>query len=313
MELLDAAAVATALPYPPLIDALDEAFRAGATVPARTAHTVGDASGAAGSLLLMPAWRGRSALGVKIVTVFPDNARRQLGAVNATFLLMDGDTGVPQAIIDGDELTVRRTACASALASRYLSREDASTLLMVGNGRLAPHLIAAHSAVRPLRRIRVWGRNDRHVAKLVGELASSYSDIRAVNDLSSAVEEADIVSCATLAREPLVLGDNLRPGQHVDLVGAFTAEMAEADAEAMRRARLFVDTYEGAFAEAGDILQAIEAGAITKQNVIADLSTLARGETAGRQSEEEITVFKSVGTALEDLVAAQQVVAARRG
>ena len=312
MRIFDQAAVAAALPYAELIDALEAAFQSDVAVPARAHHSIPQPAGGDASLLLMPAWRRGGSVGVKLVSVFPNNAARGFGAVNAVYLLMNGDTGVPEAVIDGDELTVRRTACASALASRLLSRDRAESLLMVGNGRLAPHLIAAHAAVRPLKHIRIWGRDFRRADALATELRSLYEDIAAVEDLATAVGGADIVSCATLAKAPLVHGRDLRPGQHLDLVGAFTPDMAEAGPEAMQRSRIFVDTYGGACSEAGDILQAIAAGAMTDADIVADLSELVRG-AAGRRSNDEITLFKSVGTALEDLAAAELIVERAEG
>ena len=258
-------------------------------------------------MLLMPAWRAGGALGVKVVTVFPDNAARGLGAVQASYLLMDADTGELRAVVDGNELTLRRTACASAMASRYLSRADADTLLMVGTGKLAPHLVAAHAAVRRYSHIRVWGRSAEKAGELAARLGPTCDDVRAVDDLESAVRAADVISCATLSDSPLVEGDWLAPGQHLDLVGAFTPDMREADSAALARATVFADTYDGAFSEAGDIIRAIDDGAITRDDVVADLAELARGEHEGRTSAAEITLFKSVGTALEDLAAAELV------
>lgn len=309
MQMYDQAAVAAALQYEELIDALEAAFRSRASVPPRTRHTIERPGEPDASLLLMPAWRSEGMLGVKVVTVFPGNAARSLGAVNALYVLLDGATGVPKAIVDGDELTLRRTAAASALASRYLSRSDAESLLMVGNGRLAPHLIAAHAAVRPLERIRIWGRNSERAAALAARLADRYEDIAAVDDLAAAVSDAAIVSCATLADSPLIHGGDLVAGQHLDLVGAFTPDMAEADPAALRRARVFVDTRVGARNEAGDILQAIAAGAITADDIEGELADLTRGTVEGRRSAAELTLFKSVGTALEDLAAAELVAA----
>lgn len=310
MQMFDQKAVARALPYEKLIDALDNAFGSSVTVPQRSHHTIERSAGVDATLLLMPAWRDGGAVGVKVVSVFPDNATRGVGSVNGLYLLLSGESGVPIAVIDGDELTLRRTACASALASRYLSRADSASLLMVGTGRLAPHLIAAHAAVRPLRQVWIWGRDSTKAEALAGKLAAQYDDVTAVDDLSQAIASADIVSCATLARAPLVNGDDLMPGQHIDLVGAFTPDMAEADPQALRRARVFVDTYDGARSEAGDILQAIAAGAMIFDDVIGDLRDLVTERVVARRAAEDITLFKSVGTALEDLAAAEVVLAA---
>ena len=309
MDFYDAKQVATALPYAELIPALDAAFRATVTVPPRAHHTLPQASGSDASLLLMPAWREDGDVGVKIVTVYPDNVRQNRGAVNAIFCLLDGRTGAPRAVLDGEELTLRRTAAASALASRYLSRDDSRSLLMVGTGSLAPYLVRAHAAVRPLRELRIWGRTPEKASALADSLRDEFDDVRAVDDLQAAAD-ADIVSCATLASEPLLQGDWLRNGQHIDLVGAFTPAMREVDSGAIRRARVFVDTYPGALSEAGDLLQAMAEGAMAESDIQADLAELARGERPGRESAGEVTLFKSVGTALEDLAAAEKVLAA---
>jgi ornithine cyclodeaminase len=305
MLTLDRRAVADALPFDRLIDSLDAAFRGKSNAPERTHHEVEVPGGANATLLLMPAWRPGSALGVKIATIFPDNANRNLPSVNASYLLLDAATGEPKAILDGAELTVRRTAAASALASRYLSRADATTLLMVGTGKLAPNLINAHASVRDIRRVFVWGRRSESAAAVCARLRDAPFAAEVVEDLAKAVARADIVCCATLATEPLVKGQWLVPGQHLDLVGAFRRDMSEADGEALSRSRIYVDTRPGAFAEAGEIVQALAAGTIGEHDVQGDLYELSRGTRRGRASAEEITLFKSVGTALEDLAAAE--------
>jgi len=309
MRIVDADTVADCLPYGQLIDALDRAFGAGAQVPVRAHHAIEAEGRSTATLLMMPAWRDGGCIGVKIATVFPDNAKRGLGAVHASYFLMDGLTGEPLAVLDGSELTLRRTACASALASRYLSRSDARTLLMVGTGRLAPHLVRAHATVRDLERVIVWGRRDAAAHELVGSMQPFGAELRVASDLEEAVRAADIVCCATLASQPLIRGAWLRPGQHLDLVGAFTPTMREADGDAVRRSRTAVDTYAGAFREAGDILLAIDEGLIDRQHVQAELSELVLGDKTLRRTAADITLFKSVGTALEDLAAAELVVA----
>jgi ornithine cyclodeaminase/alanine dehydrogenase-like protein (mu-crystallin family) len=310
MRFFDADEVARMLPYDQLIDALDTAFRTDTVVPLRSHHGIAVPGSQGGTLLLMPAWVCGDSLGVKIVNVFPDNAKHGLPAVHATYLLMNATTGVMLALLDGTELTLRRTACASALASRYLSRHDSRKLLMVGTGKLAPHLIAAHAAVRRISEVRVWGRRKEAAQSLADEMADMPFDIAAVDDLRAALDGVDIVSCATLANDPLIHGSWLQPGQHVDLVGAFTPRMREADFDALRRAEVFVDTCAGAMAEAGEIVQALERGDLAPGDIRAELAGLARGEHAGRTSDSSITLFKSVGTALEDLAAARLVAGA---
>ncbi len=305
---LDARQVAEALPYERLIDALSRAFGGEFEVPLRSHHEVSLPGGNPGTLLLMPAWQPGGSMGVKIATVFPDNAQRQIPAVSASYVLMSAETGQPVAVLDGTEITLRRTAAASALASRYLSRSGATRLLMVGTGKLAPHLIAAHATARPISDICIWGRRREAAAKLRDSLAASSWSITLADDLEAVARDADIISCATLASEPIVSGAWLRAGQHLDLVGAFKPEMREADSEAVARAEVYVDTKAGALAEAGDIIQAIEDGSISEADIRGELRDLVSGKIPGRTSDDSITLFKSVGTAVEDLAAAELAV-----
>ena len=302
MKVVGEAELAAVLDERSLVECLREAFRQGAEAPLRHRHAV-PAPGGEGTLLLMPAWqRGRS-LGVKVVTVFPGNASRGLSAVQAAYLLLDAETGAPLALLDGAMLTRRRTAAASALAAGYLARADSSTLLMVGTGSMAPHLVAAHAAARPIREVRVWGRTPQKAKALAARLDRPGLPVTASEDLETAVRAADVVSCATLANEPLIRGAWLRPGTHLDLVGGFTPEMREADDEAVRRSRVFVDT-PAALEEAGDVVQPVKDGILQAEDV-ADLFDLVRGRRSGRTDEAQITLFKSVGAALEDLAAAR--------
>ncbi len=307
MKIINAQAVADALPFDALIDALDAAFVAGANTPDRGHHEIEVPGVADGTLLLMPCWQTNKNLGVKIATVFPGNVEKALSAVHASYFLMDAGTGVPIAMLDGTELTRRRTAAASALASRYLSRTDSSTLLMVGTGELAPHLVAAHASARDIGKVLIWGRRQEAAEALQERLSTLSLETAVVTDLEAAVSDADIISCATLAKNPLIKGEWLRAGQHLDLVGAFKPDMREADATAVSRAEVYVDTYGGAMSEAGDILQAIQENAFEESDIAGDLAELANGKCQGRTSEEAITLFKSVGTALEDLAAAELV------
>lgn len=301
MKVVTEAELAAVLDDRSLVERLRAAFRRGAEAPLRVRYAV-PAPGGEAALLVMPAWQPGRSLGVKVVTVFPGNASRGMSAVQAAYLLLDAETGEPRALLDGTMLTRRRTAAASALAADYLARRTSSTLVMVGTGSLAPHLIAAHAAVRPIREVRVWGRSLEKAQALAARLDRPGLRVLAVPDLEPAVRGAAIVSCATLSETPLVRGAWLRPGTHVDLVGGFTPAMREADDETVRRARVFVDT-PAAFEEAGDIVQPLVGGLLRKDQV-ADLFHLTRGAHPGRESDEEITLFKSVGAALEDLAAA---------
>ncbi|TAJ86664.1 ornithine cyclodeaminase family protein [Reyranella sp.] len=324
MKILSAADVDVALDDLALIDRLDELFRAGCEMPTRHHHPIKEPLGphsADAMLLLMPAWtRGPSGrIGVKVVTVFPDNGKRSLPSIYGQYLLLDGTTGATLALLDGTMLTKRRTACASGLASRYLSRTDAARLLMIGTGALAPELIRVHAKVRPIREVAIWGRTPAHAETLAEGLAQSLPmalgrpiTVRAITDRRAAVADADIVSCATLSKAPLVEGAWLREGQHLDLVGAYTPQMRESDDNAVWRARVYVDTRAGALKEGGDIVQPLANGTIEDDDVIGDLFELTRGQQTGRLPGDatSITLFKSVGAALEDLAAAELAVEA---
>ncbi len=308
LKVYSADEVHAALPWHALVDALAKAFAAGANVPLRHAHQLG----AGDTLLLMPAW-SPSALGVKLVTVMPQNAARGVASVQATYILLDRSSGEAIALLDGEALTLRRTAAASALAARYLARADSRTLLLVGSGRLAGWMARAHVAMRPaIDRVLVWGRERQSSETLAEALRADGLPAQAVSDLAVAVRSADIVTCATTATEPVVQGAWLAPGTHLDLVGGFRRDMREVDDQSVLTATLFVDTFEGALAEAGDLVQPLAAGLIVREQVMGDLAGLVRGTDKGRSSPEQITLFKSVGTALEDLAAAQLVAGAGR-
>lgn len=305
-------AVRAATPWPALIEAIRSGFVSAHTAPDRHIHTFRVPGGADATALLMPAWIEGEVFGVKLANIFPSNNDRNEPAVNAIYALFDGRTGKPLAMMNGTEITARRTAATSALAASYLARKDARTLLLVGTGRLPPLLAQAHASVRPIERILVWGRNSDKAAALAARIAGETGiKTEATADLASGVAQADIVSCATISREPLVLGEWLRPGTHLDLVGAFTPEMRETDAQAVRRASVFIDTMGGAKAEAGDLIHAIAEGAFDWSQVVGDLPSLCAGRQTGRTSDEEITLFKSVGAAVEDLAAARLVFAAK--
>ena len=293
------------LDYKSLVGALRDAFAGSWTVPVRHHHGIPIPGEQDQTLLLMPAWDAGKSVGIKIVTITPGNGGRNLPAVQGIYLLLDGLTGAPKALMDGKTLTVRRTAAASALAASYVARKDANTHLMIGAGALSQPLIEAHRAVRPITKNLLWARDFAKADAQAKKLATAGIEVEPVHDLESAVKKADIISTGTLSYEPLVKGLWLRPGQHLDLVGAFLPDMRESDDEAVRRATVFVDTREGALKEAGDIVQAIKSGVLTAERISADLFDLARGLHKGRRSDDEITLFKSVGTAIEDLAAAR--------
>ena len=303
MHIIKARELSKALDYGTLVDALDVAFRSDYRIPARHHHSMSSDCDEDTTILLMPAWN-ESYLGVKTAVVAPGNAALGLPSVNASYQLLDRQTGALIALIDGPELTARRTAAASALASRYLSKVNSSRLLMIGTGTLAPHLIEAHASQRGIKEVFVWGRHFERSEALVASINLPGVALRAVGDLEGAVGDADIVSCATLTREPLIFGKWLRPGQHLDLVGGFTQDMREADDMTVIRSRIFVDTEE-TIETTGDIWNPLSREVIQKRDIFGTLFSLSGAEAPpARPNGDEITFFKSAGTALEDLASA---------
>ena len=308
MKVYDRENVASSLQYGILIEALRKAFSSKITAPERVQHTIKNKNGSDATLLLMPAWKIGEHIGIKIVSVFPENTTNNMNAVHANYFLVNANDGKPVAVMDGTELTLRRTACASALAADYLVNKNVDTLLMIGTGNLAPHMIKAHCVVRNYSRILIWGRNEEKAERLALSLNIKDKEILAKNDLKEALNVADVISCATLTQKPLIMGDWIKPGQHLDLVGAFTPDMAEADSKAIAKSKVVVDTYEGALSESGELINALKEGRIKKEHILSDLRELVLEEKNIRKDSNDITLFKSVGTALEDLAAAELVI-----
>ena len=314
MKTIDAATIDRVLTRAGMVEALRAGFREAVVTPVRHHHPMVRAGEADAMLLLMPAWTDTSAeiaedavMGVKIVSVVPGNATRGIASVIGAYVLMSGVTGAPLAVLDGTRLTLWRTAGASALAADFLARRDARRLVVVGAGALAEHLVEAHTAVRPIEEVVIWNRSPDKAAAMAAHFAGRAFTARATDDLDAALETADVVTAATMSSTPLISGARLKPGAHVDLVGGYTPVMREADDVAITRARVFVDTRAGACKEAGDLTQPIAAGILAPEAIVGELAELCRGTVGGRASDEEITLFKSVGTALEDLVAARLV------
>jgi ornithine cyclodeaminase/alanine dehydrogenase-like protein (mu-crystallin family) len=302
VKVISAAELAAIAGYADIVEALREGFRADITTPVRHHHETSPVA----TLLLMPAW-SKDWTGLKTVVVKTDNAARNLPTVQASYSLINNDTGETVAIMDGTELTRRRTAAASALAAGYLARPDASTLVLVGAGALGGHFVRAHAAVRPIKKVFIYNRSPEKAAALAAELVREGFQATGTGDLEAAVGQADIVSCVTTSTAPIVRGAWLKPGTHVDLAGAFKPGMRETDGEVVARARVYVDIRDGALSEAGDLLQARDEGKFDFAKVQGDLFDLCRGTVKGREDLKEITLFKSCGTALEDLATAIMV------
>lgn len=307
MQFFDAQQVAEALPWAELIRVIEQTMTAeGAHAPERSVHQIPVPGGADASLLLKPGWVVGDTIAVKAVTFFPDNGQLDMATVNAGVLLFDATNGAFLGACDGNELTTRRTAAASAVAAKRLARTDAKRLLVVGTGALSPMTAQAHAAVRTYESIEIWGRSHSKAEAVAAELVGQGFPARALVDLDEGVAAADTITCVTGTTEPLVKGALLQPGTHIDLIGAFTPTMRETDDEVVRRSDVWVDTRaDGVLA--GDLAQPLAAGILSIDDIQGDLAELVAGTCPARTSGEQITLFKSAGTALEDLAATKLV------
>ena len=310
MRMIDAAEIRRLLTFPLLVDALEAAHRR----PRMEAQDTFMGSDTALYFIRNAVDTGRY-MASKLITSFPDNpARGPLPAVQAVVALFDGTNGQPLCVIDGTELTYWRTAADSALGAKLLSRPDPKTMLIVGAGEMAPRLVAAHRAVRPsIARVLVWNRTGERAERLAASLRAEGIAAEAVSDLDASTREADLISCCTRSREPLIKGANLKAGTHLDLVGGYTPQTRESDDEAARRARVFIDLRQSAFHGVGDILSPIASGAINESDVRGDLYDLAPAKIAGRSSPNDITFFKNAGGGHLDLMTAEVVYTRVRG
>ncbi|WP_282078796.1 ornithine cyclodeaminase family protein [Epibacterium ulvae] len=297
-------ALEEALDWPALIDQLRDWYSSDAvSAPDRQVLTIDQPDGSEASLLIMPAWVPGQSIGVKVVTFFPANAGKGCATINAGYLLFDGETGQMQAALDGDTLTARRTAAASALAASYLARKDAKRLVVVGTGQLAQSVAAAHCAVRDYDAVTIWGRNLEKANLVANALRADGLPAQVSDDLEAACRSADVVSTVTASTTPIVLGDWISEGTHLDLIGAFKPDMRESDDLAMTQSQIFVDARAGA-SLAGDLAQPLGDGLIKPDSILADLTELCQGVHLGRTDDMARTVFKSAGMALQDLAAA---------
>jgi ornithine cyclodeaminase len=306
--ILTHAEVEQLLPMPECIEVMDQALRALARgemhQPLR--HVVHPPD-AAGVIAMMPAYRsGADALfGLKAICVFPGNAAKGMDAHQGGVLLFSGDTGEPLALMNASAITAIRTAAVSAVATRVLAREDAGDLAIIGTGVQARSHLAAISCVRRIRHVRIASRDFTHAQKFVAEMRSQYDfAFDPVDNLQAAVDGADLIVTATTSREPVVQCDWIAPGTHINAVGTYSPRAREIDSATMAIASVFVDRRESALNEAGDYLIAASEGAIGPEDLRAELGEVLLGTASGRTTQEEITVFKSLGLAIEDLAAA---------
>lgn len=309
MRFIDAEELRGLLDYPSLVEGLARLHRD--APPEVDRLLMEQAAGAGGDpdfFMIWQAWQPGRVLGSKLMTGFPANPARGLPTIQGVYLLFDGRDGRPLACIDGTELTYWKTAADSALGADFLAVRDASVLLMVGAGAMAPHLIRAHLAVRPaIDRVVIWNRTAARAADLVEDLDLENARVEVAENLEAAAAAADVICCATASRAPVIQGAWLKPGCHLDLVGGFTNEMREADDEAARRARICVDSRRFTIGQCGDITGPLQSGAIVEADVTADLFELCRGAAPGRRQASEITLFKNAGGAHLDLMVAQLI------
>lgn len=305
MHHFDAQAVAAALPYPSLVAALAQGLQSPIEMPARSVLAPNHDDSC---VLLMPAWKSRQLMGVKLVSVWPGNNAVGLPAVSGVYVLISCENGQPLAVMDGTELTLRRTAAAAALAARTLARKDSRTLAVLGTGALSVPLVQAHVGVMPIDSVQVWGRNLERAQLTVERLRQQGIGASVSQDLEQTLAQTDVVAVATTASEPFIPAPWVRPGTHLGLVGAFTPRMAEAEPGLMPLAQVFADHRSAVIEKGGEVWQALQQGLILPAAIEADLSELvARPQQEWRKGEQSITVFKSVGFASLDLIAAERV------
>ncbi len=304
MKVITADQVHTALSYPALVDALGEAYAGEFKMPPRQVFLLDDNEANHDAFAVLPSW-GSEFIGVKAFTYFP-TAQAPYKSLYSQILLFDRAHGEPLALVDGTTVTFWRTAGISGLATRLLSREDSETMLVLGTGNLAGYIIRANASVRTLKKIMVWGRT-REKAEAVCDAARAelpHIEFSVIEDRKAACAEADIVVCATGSHEPLVMGDWIQPGTHTDFIGNHHAIKRECDTALVTKSRVYVDSYVNAMKEAGEILVPISEGVFRKEDIVAELAEMCGGKAPLRQSAEEITMFKSIGMALSDLVGA---------
>jgi ornithine cyclodeaminase len=311
MRILSAADVAGALDLESTVECLRQAWRGREVQPSQSIYDLPTLDGPGARLSLLPAWQLGRHIGLRITSDFPENAAKDTPVEMSSYLVLDGKSGQPAALIDGALLVARRAAATSALAAGYLARQDSERLLMVGAGLMAPHLIAALEKVRPICNVLVWSRDPYRARRLAKRMDRRDFRVAATEDLAEAARGAHIICCATRAEEPLIKGEWLQAGQHLDLLGSTRPEQRECDDEALRHTRVFVDSREETPGRCGELVGAFERGVLSSDDIAADLYELTRGERAGRRFYDQITLFKSVGLAMADLAAAQLVLKRR--
>ncbi len=310
MQVIDAETVHNALNFPELISELRETFSKPAGMPQRQVFNLDEGSSHSDAFAVLPSWNDKT-IAVKAFTYFPGNSTKnsELESLYSKIMIFDRKTGVPQALVDGTSVTYWRTAAISALGADFLARENSSKLLVFGTGRLASFMALAHASIRPITKISIWGRDPRKAEDIVKiiKLARPDIEVDVCDDIESSVKQADIISCATGSPSPLFKSEWVQAGTHTDFVGNHNHDRRECDTGMVLKASVFVDSKINVFAEAGELLLPVTEGAYSLDSVVGELAQLCNGQIKGRQNADEITLFKTVGTALADLVGAQLV------
>jgi len=310
MLILSQSDVERLLPMKACIDVMAATLaalaRGEAVLPLRTVIAIPNTTDA---FAVMPAYLGSPrSLGAKVITVYPGNHGTRFDSHQGAVLLFDPDNGSLVAVIEASAVTTIRTAAVTAVATRALSRANASTLAMIGSGVQAIAHLESLCAVRPITSLRVWSRNTEHARTLVRVAGERFGLSGTVAEsVAAAVRDADVVLTATSAREPVLNGEWLTPGTHVNAIGASQASARELDSDAVVRSRLYVDRRESALKEPGDILVPLREGRITADHIVGEIGEVLIDRAPGRRSDDEITLFKSLGLAIEDLAAASLV------
>ena len=308
MKVIEASDVHRVLNFPDLVEAIRNTFAKPAGTPRRTVFVLDENDPYHDAFAVLPSWSS-DVIGVKAFTYLPSNAPKGLQILNSKILLFSRETGVPLALVDGTTVTYWRTAAVAALAADFLARKDAKRLMVCASGNLAPFMILAHASVRNYDDITVWGRNPEKVSRTIETVKAKRPElnIRPVADREMAARESDVISCATASREPIIHGTWIKPGTHTDFFGNHEKKYRECDSDLVVKSRVFVDSRANTMNEAGEILVPIDEGRITEGHVLGELADLCSGRVKGRGNDDEITLFKSVGTALSDLSAASLV------
>ena len=309
MLMLDANAMLNSLSFTTLVDELAVMHRQPIGMVDELLMEHKDADDQVNHFFIRSGWQPEKAMGAKVITIFPRNNRqREHPSIQAVYILFEAVNGTPIACLDGTALTWIKTATDSALGSQLLSRDNIETMLMIGAGEMAPHLVSAHCQIRPsLKRVFIWNRTAARAEKLCRRLSEEIPGMvfTQVDEIEAYARQADLICSAIGTTEPAINGAWLKPGSHVDLIGAYTADMREADDECLRRGSLFVNARETTINHIGELMIPLAEGVITSDDVLADLSDLCRQRHRGRSSDDEITVYKNGGGGHLDLMIAR--------